>query len=141
MTLNYIFAQMKYERLSKNELEELEKEFVDFLVVNGITAQDWVVIKENEPLNADEIINQFSDVVWESILRSTKYLNKVEADKAYYFKCDADKIHLKRVYQDQDKAVQEIATKAYNGVREQELFQMIVSGCMISEGEEYEALG
>ena len=48
---------MKYERLSKNELEELEKEFVDFLVVNGITAQDWVAIKENEPLNADEIIN------------------------------------------------------------------------------------
>ena len=28
---------MKYERISKVELEKMEKEFIDFLVVNGIT--------------------------------------------------------------------------------------------------------
>ena len=51
---------MKYERISKVELEKMEKEFIDFLVVNGITAADWVLIKENEPLTADKIINNIS---------------------------------------------------------------------------------
>ena len=85
---------MKYERISNIELEKMEKEFIDFLVVNGITAAEWVSIKENEPLTADKIINQFSDVVWESILRSTKYLDKIENDISYFFKCDTEEISL-----------------------------------------------
>ena len=54
---------MKYTRIPSDELEKLEDEFVNFLVVNGITADDWVAIKENEPMNAAEIVDQFSDVV------------------------------------------------------------------------------
>jgi len=50
---------MKYTRIPTDELEKLEDEFVNFLVMNGIIADDWVAIKENEPLNANEIVNQF----------------------------------------------------------------------------------
>ena len=74
------FEAMKYSRLSAEQLRELEKEFVDFLVVNGIVAEDWIALKENEPLNADKIIDQFSDVVWEGTLRKLKYLNKIETN-------------------------------------------------------------
>jgi len=132
---------MKYVRLSKNELIELEKEFVDFLVVNGITAQDWVAIKENEPLNADEIINQFSDVVWESILRSTQYLNKIEEESAYYFKCDKDEISLRKVAKAGTSTELYSATKSFKKVREEEMFEMIQNGCTISDGTDYELLG
>ncbi len=131
---------MKYVRLSKEELEEMEKEFVDFLVVNGITAEDWVAIKENEPLNADEIINQFSDVVWESILRSTNYLNKVEDTTAYYFKCEEEEIKLKKVVKTETAAEVYTATKKYTQVRELEMFDMIQKGCTISDGKDYEVL-
>ena len=72
----------------------VEKEFINFLVVNGISANDWVSVKENEPLTADKIINQFSDVVWESILRSTKYLNKIENKISYFFECNSEEINL-----------------------------------------------
>ncbi|MFB1004589.1 MAG: DUF6495 family protein [Bacteroidia bacterium] len=131
---------MKYVRLSAEELQELEKEFINFLVVNGITATDWVAIKENEPLNADEIINQFSDVVWESILRSTKYLNKVEETTAYYFKCNTNDIALKKVTKGDNGAEMFTALKDYKKVREEEMFDMIQSGCTISDGKDYEVL-
>jgi hypothetical protein len=131
---------MKYTRIPTDELEKLEEEFVNFLVMNGIIADDWVAIKENEPLNADEIINQFSEVVWESILRSTKYLNKVEEESAYYFKCDTDKIYLIKVDKTEAAAEQFSTSKEYNKTRELELFEMLQSGCTISEGERYEKL-
>ena len=50
---------MKYHVIPVNELEKLEDDFIKFLVVNGITADDGIAIKENEPVNADKIINQF----------------------------------------------------------------------------------
>jgi hypothetical protein len=131
---------MKYTRIPREELSKLEDEFVNFLVVNGITADDWVAIKENEPVNADEMINQFSDVVWESILRSTKFLTKVEKESAYYFKCDADEIHLIRVLKIGSKAEQHIATKKYAKTRELELFEMIQNDCKINDGKEYQML-
>ncbi|HBN03480.1 MAG TPA: hypothetical protein DD396_05495 [Bacteroidetes bacterium] len=131
---------MKYHRIPKNELEKLEDDFIKFLVVNGITADDWLAIKENEPVNADQIINQFSDVVWEGILRKIKYLNKVEKDFAYYFKCDATEIHLVRVISAEKINEYHTATKSYSKQRELELFEMIQNGCMISEGLEFKEL-
>jgi hypothetical protein len=131
---------MKYTRIPADELEKLEEEFVNFLVMNGIIADDWVAIKENEPLNADEIVNQFSEVVWESILRSTKYMNKVEEGSAYYFKCDTDKIYLIKVNKTEVAAEQFSTSKEYNKTRELELFEMLQNGCTISGGEEYEKL-
>ena len=131
---------MKYVRLSAEELHELEKEFIDFLVVNGITATDWVAIKENEPLNAEEIINQFSDVVWESIMRSNKYLNKVEETSAYYFKCNMNDIALKKIVKGDNGAEIFTALKDYKKGREEEMFDMIQSGCTISDGNDYNML-
>ena len=46
----------KYRRLTLEELEELQKEFVDFLVINGITAEDWVKLKDNEVDKSELII-------------------------------------------------------------------------------------
>lgn len=129
---------MKYERISKDELEKLEKEFINFLVVNGISANDWVSVKENEPLTADKIINQFSDVVWESILRSTKYLEKIENNISYFFKCDLEEIHL--IFIDKSTKNQKITSKKYKKIREEEMFEMILSGCVISDGENYNQL-
>ena len=37
---------MKYRRLTNEELAELEKEFVRFLVSNTVTSEDWEKINE-----------------------------------------------------------------------------------------------
>lgn len=129
---------MKYERVSQEELHKLDKEFIDFLVVNGITAKDWINLKENEPLVANEIIDQFSDVVWESILRSTSYLQKIEKNNAYYFKCDKNTIHLIMV--DDTSNLKKSTEKKYTKTRELEMFEMIKKGCQISDGKYFELL-
>lgn len=65
---------MKYARLSLADLKDLEKEFVEFLIINGITADDWEKLKKEDIIKAEKIINQFSDVVWEGILRKNNIL-------------------------------------------------------------------
>ena len=72
---------MKYTRLSLKDLKDLEKEFVEFLVVNGIEAKQWEEMKENEMQKVEEIIDQFSDVVWESVLRKTKMVEHRSTSK------------------------------------------------------------
>ena len=131
---------MKYSRLPDAELHKLEKEFVDFLVVNGITADDWEKLKQNDLDASNGIVDQFSDVVWEGVLRNTKYLEKREEGVAYYFRCDADQIHLTRIVEQASKVVKQTASKPYSGNREEELFRMIQSGCEITDGRRFEAL-
>lgn len=36
---------MKYRRLTAEELSGLEKEFVHYLIINGIDAQEWEKLK------------------------------------------------------------------------------------------------
>jgi hypothetical protein len=64
----------KYRLLSIDEFDELEKEFNDFLGLNTITDDDWATLKKNQPEKADRIIELFSDVVFESIMRKTMFL-------------------------------------------------------------------
>ena len=66
--------RLKYKRLSIEQLKELEKEFVDFLVVNGILAEDWLKLKETDPDKAEQMVDLFSDVVFEGILRKTDFI-------------------------------------------------------------------
>ena len=38
----------KYRLLTKEELVQFDKEFIEYLVVNGITGEEWKQLKENE---------------------------------------------------------------------------------------------
>lgn len=73
---------MKYRRLSEKELVTFEKEFVNFLVVNGITAEDWVKIKANELEKTETLLDLFSDVILEGTLRKIQFLELQST--AYY---------------------------------------------------------
>ena len=64
----------KYRRLSLSELQSLEKEFINFLVVQGITADDWVNISSSEPQKSEQIIDNFSDMVFDNVFQSTLFI-------------------------------------------------------------------
>lgn len=142
---------MKYKRLNTDELRKLEKEFIDFLVVNGITAEEWERLKEDKPDVADSIIDHFSDVVWEGALRKCNYLERISENSIYSFHCKENEIELIRIYTDSEIDMNSIpfsalfndpsiswkiqkATKPYLQKREIELFQMIENGAHISDG-------
>ena len=72
---------MKYARLSLHDLKDLEKEFVEFLVVNGIEADEWENLKKEETEKVEKIIGQFSDVIWEGVLRKTEFVEHRSKNK------------------------------------------------------------
>lgn len=141
-----------------SELEKLEKEFVDFLVVNGITADDWEKLKREDPLKAEEIINQFSDVIWEGTLRKAEYITKYAQHAVFCFQCLPDKMRLIKVtpesedelmydFDDLKRAVEtnkklfvQRAEKAYQPSREREIYSMIEQGCEITDHTLFELL-
>jgi len=148
----------KYRILTSEELQELEKEFVNFLVLNGIPADDWEKMKKDQE-KADRMIELFSDVVFEKILREISYLVHYSKSSIKTFFCDKDEIHLigldsedlsidlsskgileqlKSDGSQQFKTYQ--ASKKYTPNREAELYGMLQNGCVKTEGRLYLSL-
>lgn len=147
----------KYRALTTDELSELENEFIEYLVVNGITAEDWKKLKTETPKKAEDILTLFSDVVFESILRKVDFLEKRMTNELMIFQCLKDRMVLVGItssatdFTDQkqlEKAVEnppgnaEVYTteKPYHKTREMEVFQMLESGCMITDGKLFKVL-
>lgn len=149
----------KYRNLTSEELLSLEKEFVDYLIVNGITAEDWVKIKQIEKEKAEDIITLFSDVVFEGVMRKVQFLDFVAPQEIRTFQCLADKMVMvamvteNQSYDFTNKEFIQLATsqppsgikiytseKPYHQIREIELFGMTQNGCYISDGNLFKAI-
>ena len=68
---------MKFRRLTNLELQKVEKEFIQFLAANSITAQEWEELKVNQEHKAELLIEMFSDIVIEKALSKCECLEKV----------------------------------------------------------------
>lgn len=151
----------KYRALTKEELVHFEKEFVDFLVLNGIVASDWEKIKSQDPEQAEGILDAFSDVVFEKILRQTTYLEKLSSKEMISVFCDKEKMFLvgltaatnsswdftsptdfQRLQKGDLSGISFISSeKAYTeSTRELELWQMLNSGFQRGDHKLYAAL-
>jgi len=149
-----------YRSLSLEELIELEKEFVEYLVLNGITAEDWVKMKENDKAEAEQIVNLFSDVVFEGIMRNVKYVEYRSEKFVHAFQCHAEELVLVAMETNDETGVNFLdptfiqsasinppekifvrtSSKKYSKKRELELFDMVQAGCVISDGGLFKAL-
>ena len=68
---------MKYARLTKEQLDSLQQEFINFLATQTITASQWQTIKKEQPQVAEQEIDVFSDLVWEGALGQAKFLENI----------------------------------------------------------------
>lgn len=150
----------KYRTLELTELEELKKEFIDFLVLNGIPADDWERIKKDNKPSAEATIDLFSDVVFESIMRKAKFLEFRDSKHLHVFQCLPDQLVLVAMEADKDEEIDFLnpdfissamltpprgvkvftTTKNYSETRELELFKMIQNGCTITDDRLFKAL-
>ncbi|WP_235295726.1 DUF6495 family protein [Portibacter marinus] len=149
----------KYRLLTDEELKGLEKEFIDYLVINGITATDWVKMKIDQPDEAQKIVNLFSDVVFEKILRNVTHLEVHEKNAIRSFHCGEQEIHLITMelddpladFRDAAYIAQAMRSppedlliyktkKPYQDIRETEIFNMIEKGCLVSNGNLHKTL-
>ena len=78
---------LKYKRLTKEQLEELQPEFVNFLATQSITGEEWKNLKEEKPAVAEDEIDVFSNLIWEGVLSKVKYLENISTQHMHLFNC------------------------------------------------------
>ena len=76
---------MKYARLTREQLEEMQQEFINFLATQSITAEEWKDIKTNQPDVAEKEIDVFSDLIWEGVLNKVEYLEHFSKQQIFLF--------------------------------------------------------
>jgi hypothetical protein len=144
---------MKYKRLTTEELKELEPEFVHFLAAAQITGPDWDKMKKNEPSKAEELIEVFSDIVYEKVLSRIRFLEYREKKTLNIFYCSEtsstllglrvnEHSHLDITVGDlltqwsesHHQAVSVFKTeRLYQQERGLEIFELLQSGCYITD--------
>ncbi|MBO6515420.1 MAG: hypothetical protein JJ975_02620 [Bacteroidia bacterium] len=149
---------MKYKRLSGKELEGLQEQFIEFLVVNGITADDWVKLKDNDPPAASRMVDSFSDVMYEGWMRNITHLEVVLPKEVLCFYCQPQQIVLvgmstsaadmdftqiedmSEVAQHHETVEIYTKTKPYSKQREIEVFEMMQRGAQAADSTLFNAL-
>ena len=153
---------MKYRRLTLEELKPLENEFIDFLVVNGVIADDWEQLLANDVEKSNKIIDAFSEVVFEGIMKKTQFLEYRSVGELITFSCMADLIYMAGVRLDphgtdkidfnDEHAIKQLLgqpivgarvfmdEKKYKENREKEIFGMVEQGCLISDGKLFKVI-
>lgn len=151
---------MKYEKLTKEQFEELHEEFAVFLAAQSIDVKEWAQIKEKKPDLAEKELEVFSDFVWEKVLGKANYLDHFSPGSLNLFKCGDDAIHRIVVKVNKegvdllkeedfnwfldnsgDPQIEYLrGQKSYSKERNEEVFDLIRQGGVVSDGELYEAI-
>ena len=146
---------MKYTRLTKEQLEELHQEFINFLATQSITAEEWNDIKNNKPEVAEDELDVFSDLVWEGVLNQARYLEHFSKQQMFLFRIGEVKMTLVGVKVEnetidirtkegyrwlQDNLLNEsvqiyTSTKVISEDRNKDIFALITQGANITQGE------
>lgn len=148
---------MKYTRLTKEQLEELHQEFINFLATQSITAAEWESIKREKPEVAEEELDIFSDLIWEGVLDKVNYLEHFSVNQMFLFYIDQVKINLIAVkiekddidirtpsgYQWLQKNLMDDSVNLYTSSkvlkedRNKDIFALIQQGAVITKGDLY----
>ena len=134
---------------------DFKKEFIDYLIINGIDADEWEKIRAEDSGKAQKIIDLFSDVIFERILRQAQKILNIRPPHifSFHYADDAATLLIARypdVLFENEKDIAQLKLeklmewgrplqiqkqeKPYQAKREEELFKMISSGCKIEDG-------
>ncbi|MGB5668352.1 MAG: DUF6495 family protein [Maribacter sp.] len=148
---------MKYTRLTKQQLEELQQEFINFLATQSITADEWAKLKVEKPEVAEEELDVFSDLIWEGVLTKVTYLENISAQQMHLFELTDKEMKLisvkvmnpkidlttqigfswfKKNWQS-DFVEYLTASKAYTKDKNLDKFNLIQQGAAITKGDLY----
>ena len=150
---------MTFRRLNNDELTALEKPFINFLVANTITGDDWKKMKIREPERASKLVDIFSDFIFEERLRKVQFMQHQEPKELRLFKCTDEKMlligvkvaensaidftkeaDLSKISADTEGVELYRAEKIYTRGREREIFELLENGCKISENSWFDTL-
>ena len=149
--------EMKYRRLTRQQLEELQPEFINFLATQSITGEEWESLKHYKPEVAEDEIDIFSDLIWEGVLVKVAFLENISAMNMHLFHCAEKEMKLlsvkimnpdidlttkigfdwfKKNWQS-DFVEYLTASKAYSKEPNLDKFKLIEQGAVITKGDLY----
>lgn len=151
---------MKYARLTKEQLEELHPEFVRFLASQQIDKAEWDTLKNEKPEVAEQEIDVFSDMIWDSVLEKAEWLEHYSKNHIFLFKMDKEGmesivIHAHTPLADfltegglqwlnenifSDEVHLTRGKKDFGEDRKAEIFALIEQGAILSDGTLYQQL-
>ena len=151
-------GKMKYTRLTRQQLEELQQEFINFLATQSITGEEWDKLKKEKPEVAEEELDIFSDLIWEGVLAKVKYLENISTQQMHLFLIEEKEMKLisvKVMNPEIDLSTKEgfswfrknyqsdfveylTASKAYSVDKNLDKFNLIKQGAVITKGELYQ---
>jgi hypothetical protein len=144
---------MKYKRLTSEELKALEPDFINFLASAQITGPDWEKMKRDENEKANELIDVFSDVVYDKVLSKINYLEYRDTKTLNLFHFGKDKVELIGIRvketspldltsdavmnqwnEANNTSVNIIRSeRKYEKEKQVEIFELIQTGCLITD--------
>lgn len=154
----------KFRRLRRDELEEVRPQFVKFLAVNGIDGPSWESIKINDPARTDQLLLQFSQMVFSGVIEKVEYLMQRSKRDLRTYHCLPEKIvmnglmiegttdlDLSNTEVSPDQMMQQLkmsgatvklysGERAYRGERDQDIFLLMEQGALISDGNMFNIL-
>lgn len=148
---------MKYARLIKEQFEELQPEFINFLASQSIDKAEWDKIKSEQPHIAEQELDVFSDLIWEGVLTRAEYLEHFSKTHIFLFRCADSHVHsivLKSLVPETDFLTREglqwlsdnmftdniemkIGKKEFAEDRNASIFELIKQGAFLSDGALY----
>ena len=128
---------MRYPCLTLPQLEALETDFVAFLIVNGVEGETWKTLNETNPSNAQELANLFSQVVWEKVLKETRYVKRLsETERIFGYLAEEQGVLLMGQQNPSGWAFHKVK-KHWGGKRESEVFTLLQQGFERSNEQEF----
>jgi hypothetical protein len=151
---------MKYTRLTKEQLEELHPEFINFLASQSIDKAEWDLIKVNKPEVAEQELDVFSDLIWEGVLSKATFLEHFSKNHIFLFQCFdtyVNSIVLKSLVPEVNFLTKEglqwlsdnmftetiemkIGKKVFTEERNTSIFALIQQGAILSDGQLYQQI-
>ncbi len=148
---------IQYRRLTGPELKELELEFKQFLIANGIYDLEWKKLNEESPEKAQDLVDLFSNVVLEKVLKKIEYIARrspknldvfyFETEKAYLISLSTEGENIDFLNDNWNKLLvqhyQEVKYFKTDKIiknRPFEIFQLINNGCEIIDAKFYNLL-
>jgi hypothetical protein len=148
---------MKYTRLTKEQLEELNQEFSTFLATQSIDKREWDAIKAEKPEVAEQELDVFSDLIWEGVLSRAEFLEHFSKNHIFLFHSFdtyVQSIVLKSLVPEVDfltteglqwlsdnmfteKIEMRVGKKEFTEERNVSLFALIQQGAILSDGQLY----
>lgn len=146
---------MRFERISSAQLYDLEKELIAFLIVQGIDGDAWAKLNLESPTKAEELVDVFSDLIWDKVLSEMKCLErKTQSDWSLCRMGDTDgemfivkmkdhkpwpePVTFENLEWSQIEAIQ--GKKKYKKDRVEEIYDLVKCGYNPCDENEYEVL-